>query len=256
VVVAYCFSSGSDGTCVWGLLAPEEIWQRWHSLSASVAWPTSLEKGWEFIRWTKANQGVSVQSFTDCLAFGHPDVSALRPWTAFEALQSLCEPSALPMDWSSNGEFFTFHTPLAGCGAHAGAMVRLRTLPLLANTSRFARYLVYDSETMRYGARWGVQALPGWHVRRGGPFPTIPRAVPRSQTLEVSGTFWPKFGTPCFTHVLQIMALKFLKLGDDLGAMAQLLARWQHAGILYTVNFGGTSLRFHLSISWEWNNSC
>ena len=58
-------------------------------------------------------------------------------------------------------------------------------------------------------------------------------------TLEVSGTFWPKFGTPCFTHVLQIMALKFLKLGDDLGAMAQLLdVAGKMAACRNSVNFG------------------
>ena len=45
--------------------------------------------------------------------------------------------------------------------------------PTHPDIARFARYLVYDSETMRYGARWGVQAFPGWHVVRGGPLYVI-----------------------------------------------------------------------------------
>ena len=101
LVVAYCLPSGSDRTCgVWGLLPPDEIWQRWHSLSASVAWLTCPWIHPMNQSRPKAKQGVSVQSFTDCLAFGPDVLSALRPWTAFEALlQSLCEPSRLIRGW-------------------------------------------------------------------------------------------------------------------------------------------------------------
>ena len=68
---------------------------------------------------------------------------------------------------------WSFRTPLAGCGAHAGVPVRASAVlgAGLAPSPSGQRILMSGCMTARRWAKvlaGGFQAIPGWHVVRGG----------------------------------------------------------------------------------------